>query len=190
MHYVFLAHLGELLWSPFVRRPASVNFFSSVTSGSIGMKLHRKHPLNDLTRWILVSMATQWKKLQNFSSPKLVGRFSNNFVEMFLGNDPLSDSFKPCWLVEKHSCQGGYFALYGYSEKSSQPKVSSRFSNNFVEMCLGWLSIRFLQAMLIGRKTWPPGGREGVGAILPYISIVKTLKIFFSESVVDFQIIL
>ena len=78
--HLFLAHLsfaqGELLWSPFVRRPACVNFFSSVTSGSIGIKLHRKHPLNDLTRFpsniwdpcrILVSMATKWKKKFFFS---------------------------------------------------------------------------------------------------------------------------
>ena len=33
-----------------VRRQSSVNFFSSVTSGSFGMKLHRQHPLNDLIR--------------------------------------------------------------------------------------------------------------------------------------------
>ena len=94
--------------------PSSVNFFSSVTSGSIELKLHRKHPLNGLMGipskfWdscrILVSMATKRKKLKNSPSPKLVGRFSNNFVEMFLG----------------------------------------------------WPSIRFLQAMLIGQKTWPPG---------------------------------
>ena len=33
-------------------------------------------------------------------------------------DDPLSDSFKPCWMVEKHGRQEGwgYFALYGYSE--------------------------------------------------------------------------
>ena len=38
-------------------------------------------------------------------------------------------------------------------------------------LCHGELSvIRFLQEMLIGRKTWLPGG----GAILPYIAIVKT----------------
>ena len=36
--------------------------------------------------------------------------------------------------------------------------MSSHFSNNFVEMFLGWPSIRFLQAMLIGRKLCPPRG--------------------------------
>ena len=98
-----------------VRRQSCVVRQLLLLSGSIGMKLHRKHPLNDLTRFpsifldpcrILVSMAMKWKKLQNSYSPKLVGRFSTNFVEMFLG----------------------------------------------------WPSVRFLQAMLIGRKTWPPGG--------------------------------
>ena len=55
----------------------------------------------------------------------------------------------------------GYFALYGFSEnlkKSSPPKVFGRFSNIFVEILLGLPSIRFLQAMLIGQKLWPPGG--------------------------------
>jgi len=33
--------------------------------------------------------------------------------------------------------------------------------------------------MLICRKTWPPGG----GAILPYMAIVKSYKIFSSKSV-------
>ena len=48
--------------------------------------------------------------------------------------------------------------------------MSGRFSNNFVEMFLGWPSIRFLQAKLIRRKLWPPGG----GA---YIAKVKKKKI-------------
>ena len=117
---IFLAHVLKVSYCDrllsVVRHASSVNFFSSVTSGSNGMKLHRKHPLNDLTRFpsnlwdpcrILVSMATKWTNLQNSSPPKLVDRFSNNYVEMFLG----------------------------------------------------WPSIRFLQAMLIGWKLWPPGGR-------------------------------
>ena len=108
-----------------VRCASCVNFFSSVTSGSIGMKLHRKLPLNDLTRFpsnfwdpcrILVSMAMKWKTLQNSSSPKLV--------------------------------------------------------------VLGQPSVRFLQAMLIGQKTWPPVSR----AILHYMAIVKIQKIFFSQT--------
>ena len=48
----------------------------------------------------------------------------------------------------------GCFALYGYSGnlKKSPPKVCSRFSNNFVEMfLLGWPSLRFLPAMVIGK---------------------------------------
>ena len=32
-----------------VHHALSINIFSSVTSGPIGMKLHRKHPLNVLT---------------------------------------------------------------------------------------------------------------------------------------------
>ena len=39
----------------------------------------------------------------------------------------------------------------------------SPFSNNFLEIFLGWPSIKFLQAMLIGQKRWSPGG----GAYMP-----------------------
>ena len=54
--------------------------------------------------------------------------------------------------------RGGYFALFGYNEnfKNLLLKVSGRFSNNFVEMFLKWHSIRFFQAMLIGRKILAP----------------------------------
>ena len=94
-------------------------------------------------------------------------------ITLFLGW-PSIRFLQDCWLVEKHGRDGGrgYFALYGYSEnlKSSPPKLSGWFSNNFVEMFLKWPTIRFLQAMLIGWKTWPPVGR----AILPYMVKVKT----------------
>ena len=104
----------------------------------------QKASSHDLTRFpsifwdpcrILVFMATKWKKLQNSSSPKLVGRFSNNLVEMFLG----------------------------------------------------WPSIRFLQAMLIGQKTWPPGG-QGYFALYGYSEKFKNLLLRKCQA--DFQIIL
>ena len=46
------------------------------------------------------------------------------------------------------------------------------FKNFLVEVFLGWPSIRFLQAMLIAQKLWPPEG----SAILPYMAIVKLKK--------------
>ena len=100
------------------------------------------------------------KKLWNSSSPKLVGRFTNNFVEMFLGWPSIW--FLQAMLIGRKNMAAtgrGYFALYGYSEnlKNILLKVWGRFSNNFVEILLGWPSIRFLQAMLIDRKLWPPG---------------------------------
>ena len=70
-HFIFSSPENEVLKvSYFIAfcPAASGNIFSSVTSGSIVMKLHRKHPLNVLTRipsnfWdscrILVSMATK-----------------------------------------------------------------------------------------------------------------------------------
>ena len=38
--------------------------------------------------------------------------------------------------------------------------------------------IKIVQAILIRQKTRPPGG----GAYFPYISILKTIKIFLSET--------
>ena len=68
LHYIIirLALIKSLVCLS--HRPSCVNFFSSITSGSLGMKLHRKHPLNDFTRFpsncwdpcrIMVSMATE-----------------------------------------------------------------------------------------------------------------------------------
>ena len=70
--FLFLAHLSTKcsLWVIAIVRRTSVNINSSVYSGSISMKLHRKHPLNVLTRIpsnivdpfrILVPMATRKK---------------------------------------------------------------------------------------------------------------------------------
>ena len=85
--FTFLAHLSmkcsrRVIVIAFY--PASVNIFSSVTSASIEMKLHRKHSLNVLTRILFL--------------PDWLADFFNNFVEMF----HLSDSYKLCWLVKKH----------------------------------------------------------------------------------------
>ena len=82
----FLAHLsfaqGELLWSPFVRRPSSFNFFSV---GQLGWNFTESilsmTPPDFLQIFEIHAefwFPWQWneKKLQNSSSPKLVGRFS------------------------------------------------------------------------------------------------------------------
>ena len=45
-------------------------------------------------------------------------------------------------------------------------------------MFLWWSSTKIVQAIRIRQKTWPPGG----GAYFPYVSIIKTLKIFLSET--------
>ena len=71
----------------------------------------------------------------------------------------------------------------------SPPKPVGRFSNKFVEnlMFLGGPFIRFLQAMLIGRKTWPSGS----WAVLPYMAIVnKFEKQTLQKNLAAFQRIL
>ena len=67
-------------------------------------------------------------------------------------------------------------------------KRKKSFSNNFVEMVLGWPFIRFLQAIMIGKTTWPPGAR----AFLPYMATLYSgnLKHLLRKCKGDFQIIL
>ena len=136
----------EVLQVSYCDHLSCFNIFSSVTSGSIGMKLNRKHPLNDFTRispncWDPNRiLATKWKKLWNSSSPKLVGRFSNKFAEIFLGWH--STRFHQAIVIgQKNGHQGpGLFCLI------------DRFLNDFVEIFLGWPSLRFLPAMVICKK--------------------------------------
>ena len=47
-----------------------------------------------------------------------------------------------------------------------------------------WPSTKIVQVIMIRQKIWLPGG----GAYFPYISIYKTLKIFFSENNGPFSI--
>ena len=104
----------------------------------------------------------------------LSGRFLNNFVEMFLKWPTFR--FLQAMLIDRKTWPPGdetFLPYMGLSENlknlNSLPKVFGRFSNNFVEIFLGWPSIRFPQAMLIGRKLWQPGG----GA---YMAKVKKMK--------------
>ena len=43
-------------------------------------------------------------------------------------------------------------------KKPSGQKLTVRFHNNLVQIVLGWPSTKGVQIMLIGWKTWPPGG--------------------------------
>ena len=91
---------------------------------------------------------------------------------------PLNDSPDFLKIIGIHAA---FWFPWQWNEKNFKilllPNWFVDFSNNFVEMFLGWPSIRYLQAILNGQKTWLPGGRD----ILPYMVIVKTYKIF-SES--------
>ena len=55
----------------------------------------------------------------------------------------------------------GYFASYGFSENLKNLLLRRCLAETqifFVEILLGWSSNRFLQAMMIGQKLWPPRG--------------------------------
>ena len=97
-------------------------------------------------------------------------------------SDPLPRLFKPFGFVKNMAARGrGLISLYIYIEnfkKSSCQKPLDRFPYNFAEMFLWWSSTKIVWAISISQKTWPPGG----GAYFPYISILKTLKIFLSET--------
>ena len=89
--------------------PSSVNIFSSVTSGSIVMKLHRKHPLNVLSRipsnfWDPCRITVSEKTQNNILLLNWLADFQIILQKCSLG-DPLSDSFKLCD-GQKHGRQG------------------------------------------------------------------------------------
>ena len=70
---------------------------------------------------------------------------------------------------------GAYFHYILYSanlKKSSSWKPLIRFGCNLVWMILWWTSFRFLEEILIRRKTWPLGG----GAYFHYILYSANLK--------------
>ena len=92
-HEQFLAPMAESLLSFFrgelsvvyacVRKRFALKDFSSLTTWSIWMKLHRKHPLN-----VLFYFFSKFKK----SSPT---KFFSRILKKCSLGEPLSDSFKP-----------------------------------------------------------------------------------------------
>ena len=128
----------------------SVNIFSSVTSGSAFSQWSRQNSFK-----FLGSMQNSGFQGNETKKTLQILLLPNWLADFQIIYDPLSYFFKPCWFVKKHGRQGqGCFALHGYREnlkKSSPTKVSGWFSNN---PRVTWPFIRFLQAMLIGRKLW------------------------------------
>ena len=115
------------------------------------------------------------ENFKNLLLQKYLAYFQIIVYKCSLG-DPLLDSLKPwsknmaargrgCfalivdWSKNMAARGWGCFALYGYNENLKN--LLHQFKNKFVGMFLGWPYIRLLQAMLIGRKTWPPR-REGL----------------------------
>ena len=89
--------------------------------------------------------------------------------------------FKPFGLVKKHGRQGAglIFPIYLYRKlkKSFCQKPLDQFPYTFAEMFPWWSSTKFVQAIWIRQKTWPPGGR---GLFSLYIYIENLKKIFLS----------
>ena len=77
--------------------------------------------------------------------------------------------------------EGCLFSLYIYIEnlkKSSCQKPLDRFQYNLAEMFPWWPFTKIVQAIMVCQKTWPLVG----GAFFPYISILKPIMIFLSET--------
>ena len=174
-----------------------INIFS-VTSWSIGIKLHRKHHLNVLTIIpsicvdpcrILVSMATERIKLKTFSSPKPVGQFSFNFVGLFLRYVTLFQIPSNHVVWAKNVATRGQQAILPYSENFknllliSILLISKLFCRNVSLVTLK--QIFFKPCWLVGKQ-----GHRGAGPFCLIYGYSENLKILFlQKNVVDFQII-
>ena len=88
----------DRLLSGVVRCASCVNIFSFVTSWTIGMKLHRKYPLNDRTR-ILPNLWNTCRILATKGKELLLQNWLADFqiiLKKWSLGYPLSDSFNPC----------------------------------------------------------------------------------------------
>ena len=73
----------------------------------------------------------------------------------------------------------GLFSLYIYIENFKTLLVRNHWTDFIITLQKCFLGDHLLvQVIMIRQKTWLPGA----GAYFPYISIYKTLKIFFSET--------
>ena len=98
-----------------------------------------------------------------------------------------SFSYIPSKLLDPGRTLAELLLPWQWEEKNLKISSSESAQGISMEFCrdILWLTfVRWLQLMLIHWKTWPPVGR----AFLPYMSIVQTLKIFFSESVLRISI--
>ena len=68
----------------------------------IAMLTVEKHGRQEAGLFYLIWL--KWKLKKSFPT-KVLGRFSNSFVAMFLGWPSISDSLKPCWLDENYGRQ-------------------------------------------------------------------------------------
>ena len=130
----FLAHLRWVIVSAFclvsiLHRPASVNIFTSVTNGSIGMKLLREQNSFKFLGSMQNSGFHVNQMKRTFSFPKLVCWFSNCFVEMVLGWPTLYriPSSHVDWSKSMAFRGRGLFVLYSYSENLLLRKYQADF---------------------------------------------------------------
>ena len=111
------------------------------------------------------------ENLKKTSCHKPLDRLPYNFAEMVLWW-PSTKIVQAIWICQKTWPPGGeaHFPYIIYLEnlkKSSCQKPLDQLLYNFAEIFLWWSSTKFVQAIRICQKTWPPGG----GAYFPYISL-------------------
>ena len=123
----------------------------------IWMKLHRKHPLNVLSK--IPSYFLDPCKIPRQPKEKKAFKFLSS---------------KTVWVIFNFFGRNVPFALFCLCENLKNLLLRKKWADFQIILKKCFLGIRFLLAMLICLKTWPQGGR----AVLPYMAIVKTYKIF------------
>ena len=105
----------------------------------------------------------------------------NRILQKCSFGDPLPRLFKPFGFVKKHGRQGAGLNFPIYLYRNFKNLLVRNHWTDFhiiLQKCSFGDPLPIVRAISISQKTWPPGG----GAYFPYISILKTLKIFLSET--------
>ena len=100
----------------------------------------------------MAARAKNRKTSKTTSAPRPIGRFQNNFTEMFLGwpSTKIAKMVRLRWTKWPSKLK-----IEKTLQTTSLPRPMGRFQNNFTEMFLGWLSTKIAKMVPLRWTKWP-----------------------------------
>ena len=100
----------------------------------------------------MATRAKNRKTLKTTSSPRPMGRFQNNFTEMFLGwpSTKIAKMIPLCWTKWPSKLK-----IEKPFKTTSPPRPIGRIQNNFTWMFLGWPSTKVAKMVPLRWTKWP-----------------------------------